>query len=406
MREKMLKRTITYVIMAFLAVVFLTACKTKGAEEDDTVYFHHSMADTETQTKEVQSGEQQEYYLITEVDQIQETLQLYRYENGMEYRYYYGTGTRFYDKYGNRTTVSSFKQGLLVTIGEVNSEGILCEARISDQAWVYEDVSRFSVNPQLHMFKIADNKYSYDETTHIFSGDQQVQMEDIAKGDVLSVVGVDKQILSVCITTAQGTLQLKNTKLFDGSFLQLGNRIFTEITTDMALKVPEGTYELVVANNGWGGSTEVTIVRGETTVVDLDSIKGSGPKQGRIQFLVDVEDAILMIDGEETDYEKPVKLTYGSHSVAVYAPGFDVWKRNLYVNSKKATLLISLKDEGEEEEKIETGGQAGQTETQKTTESTAKESETKSESEKRQEELDLIKDLISGMTDASSIVSN
>ena len=147
-------------------------------------------------------------------------------------------------------------------------------------------------------------------------------------------------------------------------------------------------------------------MRGETTVVDLDSIKGSGPKQGRIQFLVDVEDAILMIDGEETDYEKPVKLTYGSHSVAVYAPGFDVWKRNLYVNSKKATLLISLKDEGEEEEKIETGGQAGQTETQKTTESTAKESETKSESEKRQEELDLIKDLISGMTDASSIVSN
>lgn len=50
-----------------------------------------------------------------------------------EYRYYYGTGTRFYDKYGNRTPVTSFEPGLLVTIGDVDSEGILTEARISDQ---------------------------------------------------------------------------------------------------------------------------------------------------------------------------------------------------------------------------------------------------------------------------------
>ena len=47
------------------------------------------------------------------------------------------------------------------------------------------------------------------------------------------------------------------------------------------MQVPEGTYELTVANNGWGGSTQVTITRGQTTTVDLDKIKGKGPKTGK-----------------------------------------------------------------------------------------------------------------------------
>ena len=66
----------------------------------------------------------------------------------------------------------------------------------------------------------------------------------------------------------------------------------------MQLAVEEGTYELKVANNGWGGNREVTITRGETTTVDLDELKGEGPKMGKIRFVIDVEDAVLMIDGE------------------------------------------------------------------------------------------------------------
>ena len=105
-------------------------------------------------------------------------------------------------------------------------------------------------------------------------------------------------------------------------FLQLGTKIFAEITPDMEIQVPEGTYELRVANDGWGGSTEVTITRGETTNVDLDTFK-----RRRIVFTERCslssmqKDAVLSIDGKETDYEKPVKLTYGSHTITVYSFG-------------------------------------------------------------------------------------
>lgn len=178
--------------------MLLVACGQQEETTDDGVtYFHHSIADRNTQETQENSTETEksEEFLLTAVDQIQESLQLYRYADGMEYRYYYGTGTRFYDKYGNRTPVTSFEPGLLVTIGDVDSEGILTEARISDQAWVYDNITRFSVNPDLDMLKIGDGKYRYTDDTIVFSGDKRIQMTDLSDGDTLSVVGRDKTFL-------------------------------------------------------------------------------------------------------------------------------------------------------------------------------------------------------------------
>ena len=403
--------------MMFLILLLIgTGCGKQDTLGEGT-YFHHSIAD-QTQsvesTQEVQEENSQDLYLIVEVDQIEETLRLYRYANGMEYRYYYGTGTRFYDEYKNRTTVASFQQGYLISIGNVNAEGILCDATISDEAWVYDNVRRFTVSAEQNMLQIGDSKYRYDDNTYVFSGDERVQMDSLTQGDTLTVVGVDKDILSVRITTAQGTLELENTDLFDGSFLQLGNKIFTEITPNFSMQVPEGTYELTVANNGWGGSCEVTITRGQTTTIDLDKIKGKGPKSGKVRFLIDVADSVLLIDDKQVDYSKPVKLTYGQHDIAVYADGYDVWKRNLYVNSKASTIIINLKD-GEDTATESTGNTSGtnsntgasaNSSTESKSTQSGSSSTQSSEGSKRQDEVDLIKDLLSNMTNAGSIVSN
>lgn len=412
MKRPNIKKIITYLCLLLTLTGVSAGCGSTDELDDGVTYFHKSIADQQETQESATQQEEQEVYLVTEVDQMQDTLLLYRYANGMEYRYYYGTGTRFYDKYGNRTPVSNLTRGLLITIGAVNSEGILSEASISDQAWVYDNITRFSVDPERDILKIGDSKYQYGEDTFVFSGEERLGMTDLAQGDTLSVVGVDKKILSVCITTAQGTLELTNTELFEGSYVQIGTKIFAEITPEMELQVPEGTYQLIVANNGWGGSTEITITRGQTTTVDLDTIKGSGPSYGKIQFVIDVKDALLLVDGEEVDYEEVVKLTYGKHSVVVYAAGYDVWKRNLYVNSKKSTIVISLADEQEEETTAADSEQSSEASSQKSDSEQESESESesgsteKSRSEEIQEELDAIQDLITSMMDTSSIVSN
>ena len=426
MNKKQIQKIIQYMIgvVFLLALVMLIGCG-KETVDDGMTYFHHSIADqTEADTQETQ---QQEVYLITGIDQTEESLRLYRYANGMEYRFYYGSGTQFLDKYGNRSTMAAFPLGSLVTIGEQTLDGTLSEVQLSDEAWVYEDITRFSVNEEKNMLMIADRKYRYKDNTYVFSGDEKVDMTGIRQGDTLTVVGIDKQILSVNITTAQGKLALKNTSLFEGSFLQLGKKIFTEITPDLTLQVPEGKYTLTVANNGWGGSKKIKIKRGKTTIVDLNELKGEGPQYGKIKFSIDVEDALLLVDGKQTETGKTLKLTYGSHTVTVYADGYDAWKRNLYVNSPEATIIIKLKDEEDSESSGTSSSQNSESSQNSSTsqnsltanshqensqsshpsqrtENTTSESE-KSESEKRDDETDILKDLLSSLYNTSTNVS-
>lgn len=393
MKKRTFYKTITYVLLLVLVLGIVTGCA-GGGTQDDAPYFHSSL-NVKEDTQEVQltetteDVEETDLYLIVEINQIEESMRLFRYANGMEYRYYYGTNTRFYDKYGGRTNVMKFVVGAAVTLGDVDGEGILREARISDAVWTYDDVSRFSIEEERRVFEIAGSKYKYDnDSIYVFSGAELISMSDVAQGDTLSVVGKGKDILSVRVTTGQGVLALKNTELFEGSFLQLGTRIFAEITPDMQLTVEEGTYNLIVASNGWGGNREITITRGETLTVDLDELKGEGPKIGKILFVIDVADAVLVLDGETREYTEPIELSYGRHSLAVYANGYDEWERNLYVNSEEATIVIQLEDE-----KAEVSATEKSSEKDSQT-SSEKKNDSKTERERRQEEVDLIKDLL------------
>ena len=84
------------------------------------------------------------------------------------------------------------------------------------------------------------------------------------------------------------------------------------------------------------------MTRGQETTLDLDTLKGEGPKFGNILFAVDVEGAILQIDGEIVDYSQPVDLQYGVHTLQVTADSYETYKKKLFVNSGEATIVIGL----------------------------------------------------------------
>lgn len=97
MRRDRIKKTITYLSLLFWLSLLVACGQQEETTDDGVTYFHHSIADRNTQETQENSTETEksEEFLLTAVDQIQESLQLYRYADGMEYRYYYGTGTRF-----------------------------------------------------------------------------------------------------------------------------------------------------------------------------------------------------------------------------------------------------------------------------------------------------------------------
>ena len=340
-----------------MLVMSLAACG-KPDTDDGVKKFYNSMNDTtEAVGESTQSGlgtaaeengksvkKNSDILIVSDINSANETIRVYNYSTGVQYQYYYGLTTGFFDKYGNHMSVSDIHQGDVVDISGADSDGKAKRIQKSDKVWTNDTVTNFSVDKDKSMFKIGSSSYRLGERTMIFSGSDVIDTDSLTAQDKLSVVGIDKDIVSISVTTGHGTLQLSNTSLFEGSFLQLGDRIFTEITPDMSLDVPEGSYTLAVANNGWGDSTDIEIKRGETTKVNLNDLKGEGPKKSSILFEVDVQSAKIYVDGSEIDYTSPVEITYGKHTLKVTADGYDTWTRTLYVNSKEATIQITIND--------------------------------------------------------------
>lgn len=367
MKKSKLHKIILYALVMLLMGLCLAGCgRSNGGE-------------TETQYSDSEDAKEDYLFLIMEHDSQEESLTLYSFSSGLEYYYEYGFSTQFKDKYGNYASASQFTEGRFVTIAPRDKDGYLTEVMLSDQVWEYEKVRRFQIDEEKGVFTIADSKYSIRDEVKIFSDGERISFEDISQDDILTVVGMDKKILSIVVTTGHGTLALDNTDLFEDSFLQLNTNIFAMITPNMEMEVPEGTYTLKVANDGWGGTTEIEIVRGETTTVDLETLKGEGKKKGLISFKIDVEDVAVYVDYQLIDHTQPVELTYGTHVLEIEADGYDTWKKYLSVNSQEATLLIELTED--EDSVVET------TETEEESEDTEA-TETEAESETDHTETD------------------
>lgn len=119
------------------------------------------------------------------------------------------------------------------------------------------------------------------------------------------------------------------------------------ITGDgMEIDVPEGKYQLSVANDdGYGGTSEIEVKRGETTVCDLNDWEGEGPKLCNIIFHVSVEGTSISIDDKPVQNDTQLQLVYGRHSLKVKADGYEDFSKTLVVNSPTAEIALDMSDE-------------------------------------------------------------
>ena len=345
-----------YISFLFVVVCMcmLLGCggKNKGTVSGTNYYYPKEETES-TQIKEtvsIMAEFDSEIYMIISNDMETETMILKQMASGKQYIYYYSLTTTFLDKYGNNTSVSEFDAGRLLTIHSRDTKGRIKEAQISDAIWEYEDVVRYEIDAERGVFQIADTKYSIGENTYFVSDGKKILASDIKEDDKLRVIGMNKEILSVSVTTGHGVIELQNTEIFEGSFVQIGRKIFAEITGEMKLEVPEGTYTITVANKGYGGSKEITVERDKTLVVNLDELKGEGPKKGIISFFVvagaeeEEIEATVKIDGKEIGYGEPILLDYGVHSIQASAWGYADFAKKLFVNSSEASITIRLEE--------------------------------------------------------------
>ncbi len=298
-------------------------------------------ADGEMTVEENQGQTMPDLYVIRKLDSVKENITVTSLRTGNETGYKYNLSTVFADKYGTYVSVGHFTPGTVVEL-QLQDNTTLLSVSISDDVWIKEDVSDYDIDVERGVFSIGELNYKLPAFLNVFSADEQVYLADIKEGDILSVTGWDKEVLSVSITTSNGILQLVNTKVFDGSWITIGQKIFAKITPEMIMPLTEGEYTVTVANNGYGGSTDIEIKRGETTVVDLSKLEGEGPKICHMRFAVANDNCKIYLDGGLVENNTVKDVTYGTHKLVITAEGYEDWKKTLVVNSETAEISIGL----------------------------------------------------------------
>lgn len=339
-------------LVIFTVFVALSGC---GGKDDGPVSMKGYASGVEAATEEETQAEESSLYTVSGVDTTLSTMTFLNIDTGRYEQYSYTDGTIFKDRHGSLISAASMVPGKVVTLTLRDKDLILEKVEQSADAWEMDDIGKFSYNEEDKIFTIGDTKYSYDEELQVFSGDAAIELSAVTGQDTLRIQGIDRKVLSVSVTTGHGVIQLVNTQALEGGWLSLNHKNYYKITENMQLEVPEGTYELTVAGNGYGGSTEVAVTRNEQTSVDVDSIKGEDPKYCTLTFAVDVAGALMYIDGSQVDYTQPLQLQYGIHSIQITADGYDTWSKRLYVNSPEAQIEIAL-----------SGDDTGSTETEST----------------------------------------
>ncbi len=285
-------------------------------------------------------------YMIESFDGEEEFVILKHIQSTRQVRYSYSLDTKFLNKYGDSESWSSFTPGKVVEIVESASlDNTLDTIQLSNRVWVQEDVKNYKIDLSRELLQISDANYRLTPQTEVFSHGIASYITDIGPEDELRVVGMDKEIYSITVTSGHGYISLINTTLFEGSLITVGDEVVALITENMVFEVPEGTYDVTVANNGYGGTKSVTVERNQTLTLDLNELKGEGPKYCQLTFTCMVEDAQIYLDGKVVDVNKVHEVQYGRHSLVVSAEGYDTWSRTLFVNSSSATILLDLEDE-------------------------------------------------------------
>ena len=349
----MMKKSVAGTILILLGLTLFMACGNQSKEAVGSGLYSANPIQGKSEAKASLNN----LYMIQNMNMAEEIITLYDLSNNETLQYRYGLMTQFLDAKGKTSSWSNFTSGRVVKIGNDQTKTILSKVQLSDKVWEQTGIKNYKVNTEDEMLTIGQTKYHLLDSTKVFSGENLSDPTLIGANDILTVVGQEKNILSVNITTGHGTIELMNTSKFDNSMIEIGTKVITNISGEgMKIEVAEGNYRLTVANNGYGGSMDVTVNRDQTTVVDLSQLEGERTKKCTITFTSTVENAKIYLDNQEVSVGESITVNYGRHSLKVVADGYDTWNKTLIVNSESAEILLDPTTSTNSDNSATTGG--------------------------------------------------
>lgn len=288
--------------------------------------------------------------VVKEMDADKSRITFMNVETGRYYTLDYDGTTVIQDKYGSGMAMAQIHEGDIVDVAFLRNKKKLASMKLSENAWVLEKVEKYNFDVLGKNAEVGGGTYSLRNNLVVSSEGTDSQLEDIVRGDVVSVSGIGNSIYSVVVEEGHGYLKLDNDEYLRGGWIEVGQSVIQQITEDMLLVVPEGTYDVHLTASGIDETRKVTVYRNQETTLDVGDVEIEEPKTGRILFAVTPGNATVSIDGKEVDISAPVEIEYGIHRMTVEAEGYDTISQYIKVSQDLASISVTLEKSLEEEE--------------------------------------------------------
>lgn len=332
------------VALLMLAALTLTGCTSEASNIGIAKNKENNVVDTGFSVSTVGSYDSADTAVVLAMDASNKAVSLINMETGKQYTLYYDGTTYVKDKYEGPMTISQIKAGDIVDITFLKGKKKLASIQKSPKAWVYDSINNYDLAGANRTASIGSQTYSLPAGVVVLSDGRRMGTEEVVSQDQVTIAGIDHKIYSVNVDRGHGYLRLKNDQPLLGGWIEVGNRVIRQITEDMLITVPEGSYQVVLDNNGIGCVKEITVERDKEVVLDVSDVEIAEDKTGIILFEVTPASAKISVDGKPIEVGTAVELRYGIHQVVVEASGYDTLTRYIQVGSERAAISFTLEE--------------------------------------------------------------
>lgn len=344
----------------FLSALLLAGCSLKNAGSSTAESQTPADKDTGFILAGPGSFDSADTAVIVKIDSEAKTITFLNLQVSRNYTLQYDGTTVFSDKYGQPMSSDQLREGDIVDVTFLKSKKRLASLTLSESGWTNAAVSRYSINTASHDVTIGDDIYKITKDTKIFSDGEEIEIIDLNNADILTFNGIDSTVYSIVVEKGHGYLRLSGDENFIGGWIEVGQNIIHQITEDMLLTVPEGSYQVLISVTGGGGSKNVIINRNEEITLDISDLEIAKPQYGQVIFAMNPSSARLYVDGNLVDVSGAVTLEYGIHQLIAMADGYSTSTSYLKVAEESAGIEITLdledaEDEEDEEEDVSGG---------------------------------------------------
>lgn len=287
-------------------------------------------------------GSSKLFGVLKEIDTDSKLVTLFDISSKQDVILSYTGGTNILDKYGQVISIDQMPAGVMVDAIYEMDDSKLLKLQQSKKGWEYADASDVSINADSNVIQAAVSKYKYNKNTLVFENNKQIDMEDIARQDELTLRGYKEMVWSITVNKGHGIVKLSHYIEFLGGNITVGYEDAEQITDKTAITTREGRCNITVETGEFTATKSVLVKRNKVNVVSLANLGPTGVKMGRVTFDITPFGADLFIDTRLASYANPIRLTYGTHSVKVSLDGYTTFNGTLNVNEAGKTIKIVL----------------------------------------------------------------